>query len=72
MSLSESTVEAAALDELASLGWTVRQGTDIAPYAPSAERAGHDEVVLQGRLRAALDRLNPGLPGDALEMSAVD
>ena len=66
VSLSESTVEAAALDWLASLGWAVAHGPDIAPEAPDAERADYGEVVLHGRLRSALARLNPDLPDDAL------
>ena len=65
--LSESTVEAVALDRLGSLGWTVLNGPDIAPDAPTAERTDYGEVVLQGRLRSALARLNPDLPDDALD-----
>ena len=67
VSLSESTVEAAALDWLASLGWAVAHGPDIAPEAPDAERTDYGEVVLHGRLRSALAQLNPDLPDDALE-----
>ena len=66
-SLSESTVEAVALDWLASLSWTVLYGPDIVPDTPGAERADYGEVVLHGRLRSALVRLNPDLPDDALE-----
>ena len=65
--LSESTVEAVALDWLATLGWTVAHGPDIAPDTPTAERADYGDIVLSGRLEAALDRLNPDLPNDALE-----
>ena len=66
-SLSESTVEAVALDWLASLGWTVAHGPDIAPDTPAAERADYGTVVLTNRLRSALAHLNPDLPDDALE-----
>ena len=66
-SLSESTVEAVALDWLASLGWTVLHGPDIAPDTPTAERSDYDDVVLHGRVRSALARLNPDLPDDALD-----
>ena len=66
-SLSESTVEDVALDWLGSLGWTVLHGPDIAPDAPAAERADYGEVVLYGRLRSALARLNPDLPDEALD-----
>ena len=66
-SLSESTVEDVALDWLASLGWAVAHGPDIAPDTPSAERADYGTVVLTNRLRSALARLNPELPDEALE-----
>jgi hypothetical protein len=42
-------------------------GPDIAPDMPGAERANYGEVVLAGRLRDALARLNPELPAEALE-----
>ena len=66
-SLSESTVEVVALDWLASLGWAVARGPDVAPDTPTAERADYGEVVLTARLRSALAQLNPDLPADALD-----
>ena len=64
---SESIVEEAALAWLAGLGYAVVHGPDIAPGEPAAERAEYGEVILAGRLRAALRRLNPQAPPDALE-----
>ena len=64
--VSESDVEDAALGWLTGLGWTVAHGPGVAPDAPGAERGGYGEVVLGGRLRAALARLNPDLPDEAL------
>ena len=66
-SLSESTVEAVTLGWLESLSWAVAEGPDIGPDTPTAERADYGEVVLSGRLRSALARLNPDLPADALD-----
>ncbi len=66
-SLTESDVEAAALEWLAGLGWGIAHGSDIAPGAPGAERADYGAVVLERRLRDALARLNPELPLDALD-----
>ena len=63
---TESTVEAAALEWLGALGWTIVHGPDIAPYADTSERTDYTEVVLEHRLRAALARLNPTLPPEAL------
>ncbi|TCO77510.1 type I restriction enzyme R subunit [Plasticicumulans lactativorans] len=64
---SESVVEQAALAWLESVGWQVRNGTEIAPGEPAAERDDYGQVVLALRLRDALARLNPALPVDALE-----
>ena len=66
-SFTESEVEDAALDWLAGCGWSVAHGPDIAPDAPDAERADYGAFVLEGRLRGALERLNPNLPAEALD-----
>ena len=65
-SLSESTVESAALAWLETLGWKSARGPDIAPDMVGSERDGYDEVMLRQRLQAALTRLNPDLPPVAL------
>ena len=65
--LTESTVEEAALAWLEGLGWNVAHGPDIAPDTTGAERAGYGEVVLERRLHDALARLNPDLPAAALD-----
>ena len=65
--LSESVVEDAALAWLENLGWRIAHGPDIAPDTPGAERADYGDVVLEGRLRDALTRLNPELPATALD-----
>ena len=66
-SFTESVVEKAALAWLESVGWSVRNGADIAPGEPTAERRDYSEVVLAQRHRDALARLNPMLPAEALE-----
>jgi len=44
----------------------MRSGTGrIAPGEPAAERDSFSEVVLVGRLREAIRRLNPGIPEEA-------
>ena len=67
MSINESIVEDAALGWLRELGYTVAHGPDLAPGEPGAERASFGEVVLVGRLRDAIARLNPGLPPEVQE-----
>ena len=66
-SFTESIVEDAALAWLASLGYPVQHGLDIAPGELGAERADYGQVVLEGRLRQALARLNPDLPQETLD-----
>jgi type I restriction enzyme, R subunit len=67
MSLNEAVVEAAALGWLSELGYGVAQGPHLAPGEPAAERYSFGDVVLVGRLRAAIQRLNPAIPDDARE-----
>ena len=64
---TESVVEDAALDYFRELGYAVAFGPEIAPEEPGAERASFGDVILVERLRAALARLNPTIPTDALE-----
>ena len=65
--ITEADVEQAALDWLSGLGWQVTHGPDIAPGTPAAERDNYAQVVLEGRLRDVLERLNPDLEDEALE-----
>ena len=65
--VTESTVEDAALDWLADLGWSVARGPDIAPDTLVAERSDYGQVLLEQRLRDSIARLNPDLPADVLD-----
>ena len=65
--LTEADVEQVALDWLASLGWQVAHGPDIAPDTPRAECGDYGQTVLERRLRDALAGLNPSLPASALD-----
>ena len=67
MSLNESIVEDAALEWFGELGYAVGHGPHLAPGEPAAERDSFGEVVLVGRLREAIRRLNPAIPEDARE-----
>ena len=64
---TESDVEQAALDWFSGLGWLVAHGPDIAPDTSKAERADYGEVILERRLRGALERLNLDLSVEALD-----
>ncbi len=52
--VTESVVEQAALAWLESLGWEVRNGAEIAPGGPGAERDDYPQVALAQRLCDAL------------------
>ena len=64
---TESTVEEAALSWFAELGYTVAHAPHLAPGEIAAERNSFGDVVLVGRLRDAIARLNPAIPDDARE-----
>ncbi len=67
MSLNESIVEAAALEWFGELGYAVGHGPRLAPGEPAAERGSFGDVLLVGRLREAIRRLNPKIPEEAWE-----
>jgi len=64
---NEDTLEQATLGWLSELGWARAFGPEIAPGETAAEREDFSQVVLESRLRAALERLNPSLPPEALQ-----
>ena len=57
---NENVVEQAALEYFVELGYRRVHGPDIAPGEPDAERSSYDDVILWGRIRDALRRINPG------------
>ncbi len=67
MSFNEAVVENAALTWFGELGYARGHGPHLAPGEPAAERESFGDVVLVGRLRKAIDRLNPEVPADARE-----
>ena len=65
--ITENHVEEAALAWLEKLGFTIAHGPDLAPEGRTPERTSYGDVILTGRLKAALRRLNPTLDDDILE-----
>jgi len=65
--IDEAIAEAALMEWLGDLRYEARLGGEIAPGMPDAERDGYRDVVLVGRLREAIERLNPGVPPTARE-----
>ncbi len=67
MIFDENVVEQAALDWFRALSYETLFGPDIAPGEPAAERASYDDVLLLGRLRRALEHINPSVPPAAID-----
>jgi type I restriction enzyme R subunit len=64
---NEATVEDAALEWFAQLGYERVYGPDLAPGEPRAERDSFEQVYLYGRLRQAVQRINPDLEDEVIE-----
>ena len=60
----ESDIENFAIELLEKQGYTY-----LSPEKQGAERQNLSEVVLRGRLKSAIDNLNPDIPADAKEQA---
>jgi type I restriction enzyme R subunit len=60
--MTEDQLEQEMLGWLSEIGYTHIYGPDIACDGGNPERSNYQEVLLVERLRAAIDRLNPGIP----------
>ena len=58
--MREADWEALAMDTLGELAWEPVEGKTIAPG--SGERESWSELIIPGRLREAIARINPELP----------
>jgi type I restriction enzyme, R subunit len=65
-SITENEIEQIAISYLKHLGYSYILGTTISPDGQHPERQ-YNEVVLQNRLRDAIDKLNPTITQDAKE-----
>ena len=65
--MTEGQLEQEALGWLADMGWQHRHGPELAPDGSTPERDNYRQVLLIGRLRQAVARLNPGVPPAARE-----
>ncbi len=66
-SITESEVEQAVLDILHEIGYKIIYGPDISPDGSKPERSDYSEVALIGRLKKAIDNINPNIPQEAKE-----
>lgn len=67
ISFNENVVEQAALECFSQLGYERVHGPDVAPGENRAERQSYEDVVLLGRLRDALHRINPDADSSLVE-----
>jgi type I restriction enzyme R subunit len=65
LSITEDIVELAALETLQELNWAYLHGSILAPDGVAPERRSFGDVILTGRLEAAIARLNPYVPEPA-------
>jgi len=63
---SEDDLEQWALEELQGMGYSYLHGAALSPENDSPARESFQEVLLLGRLEAAIRKLNPALPDDAV------
>ncbi|WP_245598030.1 type I restriction endonuclease subunit R [Ottowia thiooxydans] len=65
--MTEDQLEQETLAWLATVGYSVHNGLNIAHDGSNPQRGNYREVILLPRLRAAVERLNPQVPTAALE-----
>ncbi|MCD6533407.1 MAG: type I restriction endonuclease subunit R, partial [Deltaproteobacteria bacterium] len=69
--ITEDQLEQLCIDWFREGGYDYTYGPDLAHDGPRPEREDYRQVVLFGRLLAALSRLNPHLPAATLEEAAL-
>ncbi|MEW6510847.1 MAG: type I restriction endonuclease subunit R [Bacteroidota bacterium] len=63
--ITENQIEELSIQGLRALSWHYLPGLAIAPEATKSERETFEQVLLLGRLRHAIARLNPAIPEEA-------
>ncbi len=67
MSFTEDDIEQGILETFEELGWALADPNVIGPDGSARERNSYSETILENRLRAAVSRLNPDIPPEAIE-----
>lgn len=65
--MTEDQIEQLTIARLRELGYAYQQGPGIAHDGEQPERESYEQVLLLGRLRAAVRRINPKIPAAAQE-----
>ena len=63
--ITEDAIEMLAIERLEVEGYSYLYGPDIAPDGSIPERESYEDVILLGRVEAAIARLNPAIPPTA-------
>ncbi|OHZ03054.1 type I restriction endonuclease subunit R [Salinicola sp. MIT1003] len=69
--MTEDQLEQLCLEWFSETGWETASGPDIAPDGSAPEREDYRQVLLLVDLEAALSRLNPQLPVDAIQQAVA-
>jgi len=69
--ITEDHLEQQCLDWFKELGYAYAFAPDLAPDGTTPERTDFRQVILTGRLRSALQRLNPEVPGSTIESAVL-
>lgn len=67
MKYTESSLEEATREWFEGLGYQTIYGPDIEPESEKSERKDFSQVILESRLKSAIEKINPDIPADALE-----
>ena len=67
--ITESNIELFTIEELERLSYKFLYGPDISCDGLFSERQSYSDIILVGRLRAAVQKLNPDIPVDAQEQA---
>lgn len=63
--LTEAEIELGLVEQFQNLGYIYRADTEIGPDSATPEREKYGDVVLVGRLTAAVERFNASIPAEA-------
>jgi type I restriction enzyme R subunit len=69
--ITEDHLEQQCLEWFKELGYAYAFAPDLAPDGATPERTDFRQVMLTGRLRSALQRLNPGVPASSIESAVL-
>lgn len=69
LGFNEGLVEDAVIETFKSLGYVFEPAAVISPDGTAPARSAYGDVLLQERLKAVVERLNPTIPSDAREQA---